>query len=196
MMDKKIYREISSKQLEISKAKIRLKEIRENLLINIEYEKAGDVPPFDYAELHREAQELRSSISEVPKTISSKAAVYARTLFPVWDGTKQYTVGDRVLYKGYLYMVEQDVTTPIENWTPDVTYAYYTPIAKAGETGEKNRPIEAVSGMRYIIGLYYLEGERLFLCKRTGSEDGEEHKLHYLPSALIGQYFEEVLLNA
>ena len=192
-MNKEIHREVCSKRSEISIAKARLSEIKEMLLVNLEFEKAGENPPYSYADLHQEAQTLRILIKETPRTLSSKAAVYSREMFPVWNGKTKYNAGDKVLFNGYLYIVEQDVTTPIENWTPDVTYAYYTPIARARETGEKNRPIEAVSGMRYIIGLYYREGERLFLCKRTGSEDGEEHKLHYLPSALIGQYFEEVV---
>lgn len=60
--------------------------------------------------------------------------------------------------------------------------------------GTVEDPIPAAKGMDYIYGKYYRDPEdgKLYLCKRTGEEDGGVINLQYLPHELIGQYFEEV----
>lgn len=66
------------------------------------------------------------------------------------------------------------------------------PLAPPTETGTVDNPITAVAGMTYVTGLYYKEGDKLYLCKRAGTPGGTEIMLYYLPSQLIGHYFEEV----
>lgn len=48
-----------------------------------------------------------------------------------------------------------------------------------------------------LYGKYYVEDEVIYICKRGGVENpeeiyGQKVTLQYLPSALIGQYFEVV----
>lgn len=58
--------------------------------------------------------------------------------------------------------------------------------------GTKEDPIPAAKGMDYIYGKYYRDPEdgKIYLCKRTGEEDGGVINLQYLPHELVGQYFE------
>ena len=68
---------------------------------------------------------------------------------------------------------------------------------ESGHSGSKEDPIPvpedvATKGFEYEYGKYYSEGEKIYLAKRTGVEDGTKVTLNYAPSALIGQYFEEV----
>ena len=53
-------------------------------------------------------------------------------------------------------------------------------------------PIPAVAGMEYVYGKYYIEGETAYICKRTGEAEGGMIVLQFLPSQLVGQYFEVV----
>ena len=55
--------------------------------------------------------------------------------------------------------------------------------------GTIDDPIPAAAGMEYTKGLYYIEGETVYLMSREGMEDGESITLAYLPSQLVGQYF-------
>lgn len=53
------------------------------------------------------------------------------------------------------------------------------------------------SGFTYIYGKCYIEGETIYICKRSGVEKpeamyGQEETLYFRPSALTGQYFEIV----
>ena len=50
----------------------------------------------------------------------------------------------------------------------------------------------AVAGMEYVYGKYYIEGETVYICKRTGEAEGGTVVLQFLPSQLVGQYFEVV----
>ena len=46
--------------------------------------------------------------------------------------------------------------------------------------------------MEYIKGKYYAENESIYLMNRQGMAEGESITLYYLPSQLVGQYFEIV----
>ena len=48
----------------------------------------------------------------------------------------------------------------------------------------------AAAGMRYYKDLYYLDGGKIYRCIRDDS-NGQGTILHYLPSQLVGIYFEE-----
>lgn len=51
---------------------------------------------------------------------------------------------------------------------------------------------KAVAGMTYIKGLYYTENGTVYRCIRDDSADGSGTSLYYLPSALVGNYFEKI----
>ena len=59
-------------------------------------------------------------------------------------------------------------------WTViDVTHA-----------GTIDDPISAVAGMEYVYGKYYIEGETVYICKRTDEAEGGIIVLQFLPSTL------------
>lgn len=138
-----------------------------------------------------EAMAFRRKIESAAQHLPVDEAVNSTELFPKWDSNKVYTKGDRFSYMGNLYeCVEANPVNP--TWTPDVTYTYYKPIANVGEEGTLDNPITAVAGMEYEVGKYYSEDGKIYICKRNGMTDGEKITLYYLPSALVGNYFEEV----
>lgn len=77
------------------------------------------------------------------------------------------------------------------------TESLYTHIDEA-HAGTQEDPIPAKANMEYEYGKYYSEGDAIYICKRGGVENpesmyGQKVTLQYLPSALIGQYFEQVI---
>ena len=75
---------------------------------------------------------------------------------------------------------------------PPATPALWVAVAADPQQGTVDNPIPAVRGMEYTYGLYYSDGGKVYLCKRTGEEEGGTVVLQYLPHELVGQYFEEV----
>ncbi len=184
-------KEISQARTVKFKATNELEEIREKLLVNLEFHLAGKEMPYDSEELHAQAQAVRDRQRKAGNNLSVEAALRAKDVFSEWEPSRVYETGDRFLYNGNLY--ECIAPNPVNpTWTPDVTYSYYKPVAKADEDGTIDNPITAVAGMMYVKGKYYAEGDRVYLCIRDDSTDGSGTILHYLPSYLVGQYFEEV----
>ena len=104
----------------------------------------------------------------------------------------RYTVNDKpVLHK----LTCEDQTTYgtliIETWNPVDASSIWTAIDIEHE-GTLEDPIPAVAGMEYVYGKYYIEGETVYICKRTGEAEGGTIVLQLLPSQLVGQYFEVV----
>lgn len=94
-----------------------------------------------------------------------------------------------------LYKTAQDNVTFQAQYRPGTgTESLYTHIDEA-HAGTLKDPIPAVANMEYEYGKYYSEGEQIYLCKRGGVPDpesmyGQKVTLQYLPSQLVGQYFE------
>ena len=65
-------------------------------------------------------------------------------------------------------------------------------VIDVSDAGTIDNPIPAVAGMEYVYGKYYIEGETVYICKRTGEAEGGTIVLQFLPSQLVGQYFEIV----
>ena len=76
---------------------------------------------------------------------------------------------------------------------PETTAALWAAI-QGSQAGTPEDPIPAARGMEYQYGLYYLDPEdsQIYLCRRTGEEEGGKVVLQYLPHELVGQYFEVV----
>ncbi|MCI6969334.1 MAG: hypothetical protein MR920_02010, partial [Oscillospiraceae bacterium] len=75
-------------------------------------------------------------------------------------------------------------------WRPSVTPAHWERVT-ADEDGTIDNPITAAAGMRYFKNKYYLDGGKTYKCIRDDS-NGQGTILQYLPSQLVGIYFEEV----
>lgn len=137
------------------------------------------------------AKQLRPIIEQaVSAALDDATALQSIPLFPAWHAGLTVQTGDRYRYSGALYRVLQQHTTQ-DGWEPNRTPALFAAVSLPGE-GSRDNPIPAVRGMEYVYGLYYLENDTVYLCKRTGEAEGGKIILHYLPSELLGQYFEPV----
>ena len=137
-----------------------------------------------------EAYAYRAKIERAATKLTDEEALTSAELFEQWSG-RAYKAGERVTESGILYKARQDIAAN-PTWQPSLTPALWEPLAQPTEAGTADNPITAVAGMTYVTGLYYKEGDKLYLCKRTGTPDGTEITLYYLPSQLVGQYFVEV----
>ena len=123
-------------------------------------------------------------------TADDQTALTGMELYPTWAEGIAVSVCDRYQFNGKLYKCGQAHTTQAD-WTPNVTPALWT-VIDVIHTGTIDDPIPAVAGMEYVYGKYYIEGETIYICKRTGEAEGGTIVLQFLPSQLVGQYFEPV----
>ena len=143
-----------------------------------------------------EARVLRMAIETAVISLPDEEAAEVPSLSQPWTVGEEVEPGDRRYYAptGLLYKVRdgQGHTTQ-ENWTPDKTPAMWA-VVDVTHAGTVEDPIPAAKGMDYIYGKYYRDPEdgKIYLCKRTGEEDGGVINLQYLPHELIGQYFEAI----
>lgn len=135
-------------------------------------------------------EDLVSYMKASRTAVDDNTALIGIELYPVWTVGIAVSVGDRYQYESKLYKCRQAHTTQAD-WTPDVTPALWT-VIDVTHAGTIDDPIPAVAGMEYTKGLYYIESDVIYLMNRAGMADGETITLHYLPSQLVGQYFEVV----
>lgn len=140
------------------------------------------------------ARQLRPLMEKAAASLDDADALQGVQLFPHWRAGIAVAAGQRYQYSGALYKVQQAHTTQ-EGWEPPATPALWVAVAADPQQGTVDNPIPAVRGMEYTYGLYYSDGGKVYLCKRTGEEDGGTVILQYLPHELVGQYFEEVTEN-
>lgn len=121
--------------------------------------------------------------------IAEEMALNYVALYPSWKIGKKLSVGDRIKYDNKLYKVVQAHTTQ-STWTPDLTPSLFEPIDVVNE-GTLENPIIAAAGMTYFKDKYYLDETdgKVYLCTRDDS-NGNGTVLHFVPSALVGTYFE------
>ena len=168
-----------NKSLKDKKTEVLLK-----FLENLAYERAGKNAPYNEAELFAELIATKEESDSIKRNLSDESALVSIGLYDEWNPNFAYVSGDRFTYNGNLYRVKKpNAVNP--TWTPDVTHEFYEPVALLTEDGTLDNPITAVAGMSYEKGKYYAEGDKVYLCTRSDT-------LHYLPSALVGHYFEEV----
>ena len=144
-----------------------------------------------FAEYDEILRTLISSNSEkIVSTFTDENAVKVIDLYPVWTVGIAVAKDSRYQYSGKLYKVVQAHTTQAD-WTPDVTPALWT-VIDVTHAGTIDDPIPCVAGMEYVYGKHYIEGETVYICKRIGEAEGGTIVLQFLPSQLVGQYFEVV----
>lgn len=147
-------------------------------------------------------KEIAAFIKAARDTAPDQAAARAPEFYPAFEdvvGTYQkkgarvrYTVNDQiVLYKLTCEDQTEEGTLILESWNPVDAPSIWTAI-DVTHAGTIDDPIPAVAGMEYVYGKYYIEGETIYICKRTGEAEGGTIVLQFLPSALVGQYFEVV----
>ena len=136
-----------------------------------------------------EAKSFRNKIDGVLTKITTDAeSLKYAELYPLWSGEKDYSVGAKVRDDGKLYRCYNAISAN-PTWRPSMTPAHWEPIT-VGEDGTIDNPITAAAGMRYYKDKYYLDGGKIYRCIRDDN-NGQGTILHYLPSQLVGIYFEE-----
>lgn len=146
--------------------------------------------------------ELVAAVKSMAKKADDQTAVKAMDLYPLFAdiaGTYQkkglrcrYEVGGQMnLYKLTCDDATEQGTLIVENWTPTDAPSIWTAI-DIEHAGTLDDPIPAAAGMEYVKGKYYIENGTIYLMNRAGMQDGESVTLYYLPSQLVGQYFEAV----
>lgn len=146
----------------------------------------------NYDERLKRAKEFRKMSMISADSLPDTQAAEVKTLYPVWKEGQAVSVDARRYYPptDMLYKCSQAHTTQAD-WTPDVATSLWTPL-DVEHTGTLEDPIPAVSGMEYVKGKYYSEDGTIYLMNREGMVDGESIVLYFLPSQLVGQYFEVV----
>ena len=133
---------------------------------------------------------IGSNSEKIVSTFTDENAVKVIDLYPVWTVGIAVVKDSRYQYNGKLYKCVQAHTTQ-SDWTPDITSALWT-VIDVEHAGTIEDPIPAVAGMEYEYGKYYSEDGTIYICQRTGEASGGKITLYYLPSQLVGQYFEVV----
>lgn len=78
------------------------------------------------------AYKLRNLLHKASASLADDDALEAIELFPVWQIGVKYSVDERVRFNEKLYRVEQAHTSQ-SDWTPDITPALFTEVARPGE---------------------------------------------------------------
>lgn len=134
--------------------------------------------------------------------LTDEQALTVKNLYPEYDPNgKEYKTGSRAVQDGVLYKCLQDHTSQ-PDWAPGLAPSLWVALNSGEHAGTQEDPIPVpdtvtIAGMEYEYGKYYSENGTVYLCKRGGVENpeelyGQKVTLQYLPSALIGQYFEVV----
>lgn len=136
------------------------------------------------------------------QSLTDEQALEMKDLYPTFDELAES--GYTAMERGYkfrdgdeMYKTAQDNVTFQDQYRPgEGTESLYTHIDEK-HAGTIEDPIPAVANMEYEYGKYYVEDDVIYLCKRGGVENpeemyGQKETLQYLPSQLIGQYFEVV----
>lgn len=143
------------------------------------------------------AKKIRLIIESAMDGVDDATALEAPTLSKYWSPGETVVPGDRRYYppteKLYKVREGQGHITQ-EDWTPDITPALWS-VVTISQAGTIDDPIDAVRGMEYEYGLYYLDPEdsRIYICERIGEVSGGKVILQYLPHELVGTYFTEVV---
>ena len=133
---------------------------------------------------------IGSNSEKIVSTFTDENAVKVIDLYPSWTVGIAVVKDSRYQYNGKLYKCVQAHTTQAD-WTPDITPDLWT-VIDVTHAGTIDDPIPASAGMEYVYGKYYIEGETVYICKRIGEAEGGTIVLQFLPSQLVGQYFEGV----
>ena len=149
----------------------------------------------------------RKSVEAAISYLSDEQALTVKELYTSWESDPvgyEYSMDNlldqRRNHNGGLWKLKKSHAKQL-GWYPGADPTLWEQIVE-GHEGTLEDPIPVpdsvtTSGFTYVYGKYYIEGENIYLCKRGGVENpeemyGQEETLYYAPSALIGQYFEQV----
>lgn len=153
-------------------------------------------------EMEQQQEAQSENIALAISYLLDEEALTVKNLHPSFEELvqKKYVAKDkgfRFRYEDDLYKTAQDNITFQEQYPPGTGMeSLYTRIDEI-HAGTMEDPIPAVANMEYEYGKYYIENNVIYICKRGGVVNPEEMygqkiTLQYLPSQLVGQYFEIV----
>lgn len=131
------------------------------------------------------------------QVLSDIEALQAKAIYYSWEElvSREFTAveaGYKFTYNGSLYKTVNAKQRFQANWIPGQgTESLFTKIDEI-HSGTLADPIPAAANMEYVKGLHYAEDGQIYRMSREGMEDGEKIVLQFLPSMLVGQYFEIV----
>ena len=141
--------------------------------------------------LRTENTMMNTALTFAAETFTDEQALAVSQLYDFWSGEKvDYKEGKRVRYNDGLYKVITEHKSQAD-WTPDVSSTLFVKIEETHE-GTLEDPIPASVNLEYEKGKYYIEDGVIYLMNREGMADGETIVLQFVPSQLVGQYFEVV----
>ncbi len=120
-------------------------------------------------------------------------ALQVPSLYPLWAaGTAYGGKGEAVIVRrpnGYLYRCQKPHTAQT-GWEPETTAALWAAI-QGSQAGTRRTPSLPHGGMEYQYGLYYLDPEdsQIYLCRRTGEEEGGKSRPAIPPTRAGGAVF-------
>ena len=124
-MTKELHKDIVNARQIIRNSEKSLAEITTKLLLNLEFEKAGAVLPYDYAELHNEAEALRAEAYNAPQALTDEVASFVPVMFPTLEGKGALIkAGTKINYNGTLYRATVDLWDT-ESSTPETAAALW-----------------------------------------------------------------------
>ena len=187
--------------------------IQEDKLVQLAQSDSGSepvVPPEPQKPLYMQLMAQMAAM-EQEQAVYGRAAMFAaasftdeqalqvQMLYPLWselsDGTILTAFNEAVNGTeitrvrgddGKLYKVIKTHAKQ-SNWEPGQATASIFTVIDAKHAGTKDDPIPASVNMIYYKDKYYIENETLYRCTRDS-----EIALQYLPSQLVGHYFEIV----
>lgn len=152
------------------------------------------------------SDDQQTAIQYAIENMPDDLAIQCPTIFGNWedieDGT-EIKENTRLNHDGKLWRCSKTHNKSSDYW-PGKDPTLFEQLDKEEHSGTLEDPIpvpESVptSGFTFVYGKYYQENDLICLCKRGGISDdqaeamyGQEVKLYFMPSALLGQYFVSV----
>ena len=149
-------------------------------------------------------EELSVAITYASANIPDELALECKSIFDNWEDLAEGTEikqGKRLNYNGGLWKCARTHNKQ-SDWYPGAEGTLFEQLDAEEHAGTQEDPIPVpdsvtTSGFTYVYGKYYQEDSDIYLCQRGSVEDpesmyGQEVKLNYAPSALIGHYFVKV----
>lgn len=131
------------------------------------------------------ARKLRPYIEKAATSLSDEDALEAVQLYPAWNSSVTYAVGDRVRHGDTLYRC-MTAHTAQESWTPDVALTLWEKI-NVSNAGTMADPIPYGGNMVLTAGLYYTQDGVVYRCIRD-----TVNPVYHALSDLVGLYVEKV----
>lgn len=151
-----------------------------------------------------ESVDLNYAVTYASENMPDEDALLYRSLFDNWEDIpngKEIKEGKRLNYNGGLWKCAKTHNKQ-SDWYPGAEGTLFEQLDAEEHAGTQEDPIPVpdsvtTSGFTYVYGKYYQEGSDIYLCQRGSVEDpesmyGQEVKLNYAPSALIGHYFVKI----